>query len=833
MANYGLITESTTVCFNMKKLILLLLLSLGLISSAYASSHFHDWPDDAICSWVEQRPEIYGPEAQRRGLDCNGLVSKSTVSVDTKSNTSATKVTNKLGYPDGELREPKSYSIFSSQASYFKKLVSNGMYLSAQRLFDKHRYNYFTKKSAWGEVPYDNLKKEFLEAANGVLATFEPEVQLHLDAMQVVNSELKKSKSIPESKWSEYRKLLDENAMMIGKYRSNRLVEFVIRKERKFNPPLKTKIYSEGERLKSIIKKNTGSAFGNYDFINKDYFFSLYPVRLSPIEKRDVINMNTDFILSELDKASAAKANSVIEDYKFGTFKTNLRLDLISRQFNKADIFSNNDLLLEYKLTDSDKVTVINKSAEHILSEINSASASAKDISKLIERYNLNNPKISFSGQLPGILLNKSIGDKKNLTVLDVYYALKNLSVVKGASGKSEVLMTTTVDDDQDPLSEKYEIAVFKVTNENAKEPRLIASSLLKTPTKSIDQVVKSPYIIAIQSRIESINRTDDEVKKVQSKYKSSSSMVRNTSYSSAQSGLQRANNNYDRAIQKFNNHKAWKVNKERECEDSAYNNQPETYNCSGNISSGGSYSSTCRQGNKYSGRGTVYSSCMAGVSMAMALGNYNGIYNDLNNAVQRAKRDKDRANSKLASTPSQISKDNFTNYSFSTRKFEVTKNIERVIFLINRDLNTYSVFTIPHIEKKSFLFSTGLDRNDKTHRQNEYQNDDDVEIFVTKPDSFSIEQLIAQIPKEHKTNELKGTINQVLGAIQYAFNEVTKQSSGQQDQSEESSTPSQTGSNDSDDYIEKIKEAKSLLDAGIISEEEFEEIKKKIIDNI
>ena len=35
------------------------------------------------------------------------------------------------------------------------------------------------------------------------------------------------------------------------------------------------------------------------------------------------------------------------------------------------------------------------------------------------------------------------------------------------------------------------------------------------------------------------------------------------------------------------------------------------------------------------------------------------------------------------------------------------------------------------------------------------------------------------------------------------------------------------------DDYIAKIKEAKVLLDSGIISEEQFEEMKKKIIDNI
>ena len=810
---------------------LLLLLSFVLANSSFADSHFHDWPDNAICSWVEQRPEVYGPEAQRRGLDCNGLVSKSTVLVDAKSNTSAAKVTNKLGYPDGELREPKSYSIFSSEASYFKKLVSNGMYLSAQKLFAKYKHTYFTKKSAWGEVPYDNLKKEFLEAANGVLTTFEPEVQVHLDELYRVNTEIKKSKSIPESKWSEYRKLLDQNSMMVGKYRSNKLVEFVIRKERKFNPPLKSKVYSEGERLKSVIKKNAESSFGNYDFINKDNFFSLYPVRLSPTDKRDVINLNADFILSELDKTSAAQANKVIEDYKFGTFKTNLRLDLISRQFNKNNIFTNTDLLLEYKLTDSEKVKVINKSAEHILSEINSASA--KNISKLIERYNLNNPKISFSGQLSGILLKKSIGDKKNLTVLDVYYALKNLSVVKSASSKSEVLMTSTVDDDQDPVSERYEIAVFKVTGENEKEPKMLASSILRTPTKSIEQAVQSPYIIAIQSRIESLGRTDDNIKKVQSQYKSSSSMVRNSAYASAQSSFQRANNDFQRANNNLNELINWRKSLIQNCDEEAYGNQQESYSCSGSIDSNGYVTSDCTKDDSSSGRGSVHLACMGGVRIKLAINGYDTKYNQYSNALKRAQSAKNRANSKLASTPSQISKDNFKSYSFTTREFQVTKNIERAIFLINRDLNTYSVFTIPHIEKKSFIFSTGLDRNDKTHRQNDYQNDDDVEIFLTKPDSFSIEQLIAQIPKEHKTNQLEGSVEQALGAIQYAFNEVTRQSSGQQDQSEDSSTTSQPEVSNSDDYIEKIKQAKSLLDAGIISQEEFDKIKQKIIDSI
>ena len=43
-------------------------------------------------------------------------------------------------------------------------------------------------------------------------------------------------------------------------------------------------------------------------------------------------------------------------------------------------------------------------------------------------------------------------------------------------------------------------------------------------------------------------------------------------------------------------------------------------------------------------------------------------------------------------------------------------------------------------------------------------------------------------------------------------------------------STPEDLGE---DDYIAKIKEAKALLDSGLISEEEFEKMKQKIIDNI
>ena len=55
----------------MKKLLLLLLLSVGLSAISYAGP-YDDWPDDAICMWLEQKPthEGYLGEAKKRGLSC-------------------------------------------------------------------------------------------------------------------------------------------------------------------------------------------------------------------------------------------------------------------------------------------------------------------------------------------------------------------------------------------------------------------------------------------------------------------------------------------------------------------------------------------------------------------------------------------------------------------------------------------------------------------------------------------------------------------------------------------------------------------------------------------
>ncbi|MCH2390609.1 MAG: hypothetical protein MK234_08000, partial [Nitrospinales bacterium] len=53
------------------KIILTTFLSIGLAGISYAG-YLDDWPDDAICSWMEQAspPEYIVDEALKRELEC-------------------------------------------------------------------------------------------------------------------------------------------------------------------------------------------------------------------------------------------------------------------------------------------------------------------------------------------------------------------------------------------------------------------------------------------------------------------------------------------------------------------------------------------------------------------------------------------------------------------------------------------------------------------------------------------------------------------------------------------------------------------------------------------
>jgi len=63
----------------MKKLLLLLLLSLGLTSISYGG-YLDDWPDDALCGWMDNPspPAHIVAEVKKRGISCEGGVATKT-----------------------------------------------------------------------------------------------------------------------------------------------------------------------------------------------------------------------------------------------------------------------------------------------------------------------------------------------------------------------------------------------------------------------------------------------------------------------------------------------------------------------------------------------------------------------------------------------------------------------------------------------------------------------------------------------------------------------------------------------------------------------------------
>ena len=63
----------------MKKLLLLLLLSLGLTSISYGG-YLDDWPDDALCGWMDNTspPAHIVAEIKKRGISCEGGVATKT-----------------------------------------------------------------------------------------------------------------------------------------------------------------------------------------------------------------------------------------------------------------------------------------------------------------------------------------------------------------------------------------------------------------------------------------------------------------------------------------------------------------------------------------------------------------------------------------------------------------------------------------------------------------------------------------------------------------------------------------------------------------------------------
>ena len=721
----------------------------------------------------------------------------------------------KLGYPDGELQEPIDYSLSSAKADYFKKLVKNEMYLSAQKLFKKYEYTYFLKKSAFSDNrPFDDLKKEFEITSEGIRKTFEPEILEHINLMKEAYTNIASKDTSPESQWNYYKQLLKDSHKLSLNYlkKNNRIVGLMVSRDNSSKP--KRDLKSAEDKLRNSLKKQALMNFKSYDIVNKLNFFSSYPISLSSSEEVNLLSDSSVYIISIIEKVPDDKATQVIKKYNLDTLKTPIKINLLASQFQSYSIDNSKSFFDAFSLTTEDEIKVINASSDYLLAILDSSST--EQVVKIIRLYGLNRPEVNLYSKLPQTIL-KKIVDQSQPKTKDILEIIQNMNAI----GIRE----------HNLLPDEYLISVFKVTSKYQKEPIVKASDLLKRPSKNIQNFINSPYIITVQSRVSSVDISEDDLKKIQSQYKASSSLVSNSKYSRLQSSYQRASNEYDSAVQEYNNLKQWATNLENEAKDYANSYQgPTSFTCNTTYQ-GSSSTSNCRdQGDRY------YSTAIYAYDnyIGSAFWGLEAKVNKLKSRINRAKNNRDSYRSQLASTPSQISKDNYKNYSFTTRTFDVLKNIKRDVYLINTKSNTFSGFNFDHSIKKNFVFANGLDLDDKSYSQNNYQTDADVEIFLNKPDSFSLDKLIELIPFDHSSNKLEGPIEEVLSETIKAFESVTRTNSNQnsdlsipEENSQENEVVEQA------DFIEKIKEAKSLFDSGIISQEEFDKIKQKIIENI
>ena len=714
-----------------------------------------------------------------------------------------------LEYLDGELKEP-DYSLFSAKANYFRELVNNEMYLSAQKLFKKYEYSYFLKKSPFGDIPFNDLKNEFEIASEGIRNKFEPEILGHINLMKEANTDIASKDTSPENQWDYYKKLLNESHKLSLNYlkKNNPIVGLMVSKG--ISPKPKRDLKSTKDKLSNSLKKQALLNFKSYDILNKTNFFSSYPVSLSSSEKVNILSDASNYIISIIEKLPDEKATEVIKEYNLDTLKTPIKINLLASQFQSYSIHSPKSFFDAFSLTTEDEIKVINASSNYLLAKLDSSSR--EQAIKIIRLYSLNRPEVNIYSKLPQTIL-KKIVDKSQPKTKDILEIIQNMNAI----GIREKKL----------LPDEYLISVFKITSEYQKEPIVKVSELLKRPSKNIQNFVTSPYIITVQSRVSSVDISDDDLKKIQSQYKSSSSLVSNSKYIRLQSSYQRASNEYDSAIQEYNQLKQWATNLENEARNYANRNTGSSFTCNTTYQ-GYSSTSNCRE------RRNIYYEMTYESYIGNAFWGLEAKVNNLKSKINRAKNNRDSYRSQLASTPSQISKDNYKNYSFTTRTFDVSKNIERIVYLINTKSNTFSGFNFDHTVKKNFVFANGLNLDDKSYSQNDYQTDADVEIFLSKPDSFSLDKLIDLMPLNHSSNKLEGSIEDVLTETLKSFESATRINSNQNSDSlvfEETSQENEVA--ETVDYIEKIKEAKSLFDSGIISQEEFDKIKQKIIDSI
>ena len=454
-------------------------------------------------------------------------------------------------------------------------------------------------------------------------------------------------------------------------------------------------------------------------------------------------------------------------------------------EFDRFDFSSNRDFFKDYPVK-LNKLEVIQSSSKTVFKWLNNSTLD--DAIALIDKYNLNSSK-TIRDKLAGVLLDKAsrttYGDKQP-KFMDIVATLKQIQDL-GIHIEPSALPT------------RYK-TTFVVIN-STKDFDTLKDVLSKD----------EPYLVVIDKRKLDTQKSNGTLSKIHSKYISRRENVSNPDYASGKRRYNNTLNAYNAAAQNHRNalqaQEESRLQYQRE-QDMRQLNAGSSTNCSGY---GNNINCTTSRNTvmfvpDYSAFNTI------GISMAQ-------------NSVNKARAALSNAERRLGNIPREVEKLVYSDYSFATRTYEVIKNYDYNIYVINKATSKYFLTNIPQESKQTFVVTNDLNSQDANHKPTDFQTLDDLEIFISGGEDHSIGDLMSKIPSEYSLveySDIKGLINN----IKTSYKEPPREAIG------DAGATSKAKPTDSD-YIKDLQRIKALLDSGVIDQDDFETLKQKIINKL
>ena len=455
------------------------------------------------------------------------------------------------------------------------------------------------------------------------------------------------------------------------------------------------------------------------------------------------------------------------------------------KEFDRFDFSSNRDFFKDYPVK-LNKLEVIQSSSKTVFKWLNNSTLD--DAIALIDKYNLNSSK-TIRDKLAGVLLDKAsrttYGDKQP-KFMDIVATLKQIQDL-GIHIEPSALPT------------RYK-TTFVVIN-STKDFDTLKDVLSKD----------EPYLVVIDKRKLDTQKSNGTLSKIHSKYISRRENVSNPDYVSGKRRYNNTLNAYNAAAQNHRNalqaQEESRLQYQRE-QDMRQLNAGSSTNCSGY---GNNINCTTSRNTvmfvpDYSAFNTI------GISMAQ-------------NSVNKARAALSNAERRLGNIPREVEKLVYSDYSFATRTYEVIKNYDYNIYVINKATSKYFLTNIPQESKQTFVVTNDLNSQDANHKPTDFHTLDDLEIFISGGEDHSIGDLMSKIPSEYSLveySDIKGLINN----IKTSYKEPPREAIG------DAGATSKAKPTDSD-YIKDLQRIKALLDSGVIDQDDFETLKQKIINKL